>query len=74
MLVFVAGAVIVVLALVGVVANADRHERDPHRRGDDERSGAAAAPTAGGSSCGGGGCGGGLRQLAGAADQQAGAP
>ena len=45
MLVFFAGAVIVVLALIGLVANAGKHQRDPHRRGDDGGAGSAAAPT-----------------------------
>ncbi len=35
MLVFFAAAVIVVLALIGLVATAGRHQRDPHRRGGD---------------------------------------
>ena len=59
LLVFAAGAVIVVLALIGLVADAGRHERDPHRRGGGDGGGGGCGSDGGGSSCGGGGCGGG---------------
>ncbi len=55
LLVFFAAAVIVVLALIGLVANAGRHQRDPHRRGDDG-GGVGCGSDGGGGGCG-GGCG-----------------